>query len=137
WYDEAPAVRITIAQALAKADRGRLAVELATEAGADAILPWRAARSIARWEEGTRGAKALERWRDTARAAAKQARRSRVPMIGDPVNTEQLVAMLTTAAGVLVLDGTASIGLHEVDLPDRGELIVIVGPEGGSTSEEL
>lgn len=136
-HDAAPELQVTIAQALAKGDRGRLAVELATEAGADAVLPWRAARSIARWEEGARGAKALARWRDTARAAAKQARRSRVPVIGEPVDTEQLAATVSGAAGALVLDAEASTGLHEVDLPERGELVVVVGPEGGSTPEEL
>lgn len=67
-----PALRVTVVQALAKGDRGELAVELATEAGADAILPWRAARSVARWDDGPRGAKALARWRSTARAAANR-----------------------------------------------------------------
>ncbi|WP_019815750.1 RsmE family RNA methyltransferase, partial [Saccharomonospora saliphila] len=42
-----PALRVVVAQALAKGDRGELAVELATEAGADGVLPWRAARSVA------------------------------------------------------------------------------------------
>ncbi|HEY0638627.1 MAG TPA: RNA methyltransferase PUA domain-containing protein, partial [Pseudonocardiaceae bacterium] len=36
----APDLRVTLAQALLKGDRGELAVELATEAGVDAVLPW-------------------------------------------------------------------------------------------------
>ena len=70
-----PSPRVVLAQALVKGDRGELAVELATEAGVDGILPWRAARCVARWEEGPRGEKALGRWRSTVREAAKQARR--------------------------------------------------------------
>ena len=46
-----------------RVERGELAVELATEAGVDAIVPWRAARCVARWETGPRGARALARWR--------------------------------------------------------------------------
>jgi 16S rRNA (uracil1498-N3)-methyltransferase len=62
----APAPRLVVAQALPKGDRGELAVEVMTEAGVDEILPWQAARSVARWQ-GERGAKALARWRSTAR----------------------------------------------------------------------
>lgn len=137
WYDEPPALRVTIAQALVKADRARSAVELATEAGADAILPWRAARSVAQWEEGTRGAKALQRWRTTAQAAAKQARRSRVPVIDEPVTTEQLATRIGSADSALVLEGAAGEAVRNVAFPERGELLVVVGPEGGSTEQEL
>src|SRR5207244_2690462 len=81
---------VFLAQALAKGDRGELAVELATEAGVDAIVPWRAARSVAKWEDGGRGDKALARWRATARAAAKQARRAHVPDVTEPAGTREL-----------------------------------------------
>ncbi|EUA33371.1 RNA methyltransferase family protein [Mycobacterium xenopi 4042] len=37
-------------QALPKSERSELAVELATEAGADAFLAWQAARCVARWD---------------------------------------------------------------------------------------
>ena len=79
-----------LAQALVKGDRGELAVELATEAGVDGILPWRAARCVARWEDGPRGDKALARWRSTVREAAKQARRPWVPAVEAPVSTAEL-----------------------------------------------
>ncbi|MBK1786558.1 16S rRNA (uracil(1498)-N(3))-methyltransferase [Prauserella cavernicola] len=132
-----PALRVTIVQALAKGDRGELAVELATEAGADAVLPWRAARSIARWDEGPRGEKALARWRGTARSAAKQARRGRVPEVGDPVSTAQLAALLASADGAYVLEAGAEHTLAATTLPQQGNLYLVVGPEGGITAEEL
>lgn len=132
-----PALRVTVAQALAKGDRGELAVELATEAGADAIVPWRAARSVARWDDGPRGAKALGKWRATARAAAKQARRAWVPEVAEPVTTRELATVLATADLALVLDGTATESLTDLALPDAGELVLVVGPEGGVAPEEL
>ncbi|EHR50095.1 RNA methyltransferase, RsmE family [Saccharomonospora marina XMU15] len=134
--EQPPALRVTVAQALIKGDRGELAVELATEAGADAVVPWRAARSIARWEEGARGAKALGRWRNAARAAAKQARRGRVPVVSEPVDTDGLAHLVSRAAGAVVLDAAAARTLAEVELPQRGELVLVVGPEGGVTEEE-
>jgi 16S rRNA (uracil1498-N3)-methyltransferase len=129
-----PALRVTLAQALAKGDRGELAVELATEAGVDAVVPWRAERSVARWEDGPRGEKALARWRSTAREAAKQARRARVPDVAPPANTPDLAAR--DADAVLVLEATAAESLASVALPEQGELVLVVGPEGGVTDAE-
>ncbi|WP_216216227.1 16S rRNA (uracil(1498)-N(3))-methyltransferase [Amycolatopsis aidingensis] len=132
----APALRVTVAQALIKGDRGELAVELATEAGVDALLPWRAARCVARWDEGPRGAKALARWRGTVRSAAKQARRARVPEVGEPVDTPALAAAVRRATRALILDAGAPHSIAGTPLPESGELLVIVGPEGGIAPEE-
>lgn len=136
WSCPLPQLRVTVAQALVKGERGELAVELATEAGADAIVPWRADRSIARWDEGPRGAKALQRWRRTARAAAKQARRGWVPEVREPVGLDGLAELVNGAAGALLLDGAAPGGFADVGLPATGELVLIVGPEGGCDDAE-
>jgi 16S rRNA (uracil1498-N3)-methyltransferase len=109
---------------------------LATEAGADAVVPWQAGRSVARWEDGPRGAKALARWRNTVREAAKQARRSRVPSVSSPVTTVQLAEMVKKSTTSLVLDGSGT-AFADVSLPPRGELMVIVGPEGGIADDEV
>lgn len=137
WTEEPPALRVLVAQALAKGDRGELAVELATEAGADAIIPWRAARSVARWEEGTRGDKALARWRATARSAAKQARRAHTPEVAEPANTRELAGLIQTVSRALVLESGITTRLTEIEIPPQGDILLIVGPEGGITDEEL
>jgi 16S rRNA (uracil1498-N3)-methyltransferase len=132
-----PAPRVLLAQALVKGDRGELAVELATEAGVDAILPWRAARCIARWEDGARGDKALARWRSTAREAAKQARRPWQPVVEEPVTTAALARRVTEVDAALVLHESAGERLADLPLPQRGELLLVVGPEGGVTDAEV
>ncbi|MGH3914205.1 MAG: 16S rRNA (uracil(1498)-N(3))-methyltransferase [Pseudonocardiaceae bacterium] len=132
-----PALRVTLAQALVKGERGELAVELATEAGVDAVLPWRAARCVARWDEGPRGAKARARWGETARQAAKQARRRWFPEVAEPIGTSALVQRCAAAQGCLVLHETAAESLSSVPLPVAGELLLVVGPEGGITAGEL
>jgi 16S rRNA (uracil1498-N3)-methyltransferase len=133
----APQLRVVLAQALVKGDRGELAVELATEAGVDEVLPWRAARCVARWEDGPRGEKALGRWRATVREAAKQARRPWVPPVGEPVATPELARRVGAATAALVLHESAEHGLEPDALPEKGELLLVVGPEGGITEEEL
>lgn len=137
WTEPEPQPKLLVAQALIKGDRGELAVELATEAGADAVIPWRAARCVARWEDGPRGAKALARWRSTAREAAKQARRTRVPEITEPVGTARLAELVRASAGALLLESSAGARLTDVDLPGHGSLVVIVGPEGGVSEAEI
>jgi 16S rRNA (uracil1498-N3)-methyltransferase len=134
-HDEPPAVTITLAQALAKGDRGELAVELATEAGVDAVVPWRAERCVTRWDDGPRGAKALARWRSTVTEAAKQARRPRIPRVEEPLTTPQLARRITGTT-TLLLEATAAESLATVALPEAGEVVLVVGPEGGVTDAE-
>ncbi len=129
--------RVVLAQALVKGDRGELAVELATEAGVDVVLPWRAARCVARWEAGSRGDKALARWRATVREAAKPARRPWVPVVEEPVTTAALARRVAAAAGALVLHEAAAAALGSVPLPDDGDLLLVVGPEGGIADDEV
>ncbi|WP_232662965.1 16S rRNA (uracil(1498)-N(3))-methyltransferase [Pseudonocardia sp. TRM90224] len=132
-----PAPRVLLAQALVKGDRGELAVEMATEAGVDTILPWRAARCVARWDDGPRGAKALAKWRGTVREAAKQARRPWLPEVEEPVSTAALARRVAAVACALVLHESATTRLADVRLPTDGEVLLAVGPEGGVSDAEL
>jgi 16S rRNA (uracil1498-N3)-methyltransferase len=137
WRVPAPRLRVELAQALVKGDRGELAVELATEAGVDAVVPWRASRCVAKWDNGPRGAKALGRWRSTAAQAAKQARRPWTPQVAEPVGTKALAERVRASDAALVLHESAEMPLTSVDLPADGELVLVVGPEGGVSPEEL
>jgi 16S rRNA (uracil1498-N3)-methyltransferase len=128
-----PSPRVVVAQALVKGDRGELAVELATEAGVDALVPWTAARCVARWA----GEKGHARWQRTVREAAKQARRAWVPPVAAPVTTRELAGRVAAADCALVLHEAATTALAEVELPAAGEILLAVGPEGGITDDEL
>ena len=128
--------RLVVVQALPKGERAELAVESMTELGVDEIVPWAAARSVAQWR-GARGEKALLRWRRTAREAAKQSRRARIPDVTSLVGTVGAAARLRAATCALVLDEDAPTPLARVALPDTGEIAVVVGPEGGVSREEI
>ena len=134
----APATRVTVVQALPKSERSELAVELATEAGVDEIVPWAAARCVARWP-GPRADKGVLRWRTVAREAAKQSRRAHVPVVHDLATTAGLVALVHTcvqSGGVaLLLHESATVGLRQVGL--AAQVLLVVGPEGGLDDAEL
>lgn len=134
-----PTPRITVVQALPKGDRGEVAVETMTETGVDAIVPWQASRCITQWK-GERGLKALGKWRATARESGKQSRRVRFPEVADAMTTRQVAALLATAdfAGVLHEDRAhGSEALATAELPTAGCLVLVVGPEGGVSPQEL
>jgi len=154
-------VSVVLVQALAKGDRDELAIEAATEAGVDAVLPWQAERSVVVWR-GDRAAKSRARWVATVRAATKQARRASLPGVGDVVDAKGLAARTAqvVAAGgtVLVLHEEATLPIAQAALPALGagaqepaaqtpedsatgsdaprEILVVVGPEGGISERE-
>ena len=128
--------RVVVVQAIPKGERGELAVEMLTEVGADVIVPWAASRSVAVWR-GERAGKALAKWRSAAREAAKQARRCWFPEVREPATTDDVVALLREAAVPVVLHEAASGPLADLPVPGRGEIVVVVGPEGGISDEEL
>lgn len=135
--EEAPQEpRITVVQALPKGDRGELAVETMTETGVDAIVPWSASRCITQWK-GERGLKALGKWRATAREAGKQSRRVRFPEVADAMSTKQVAALLAAADLAAVLHEEGSEPLATADLPAAGHIVLVVGPEGGVSPDEL
>ena len=127
--------RFVVAQALAKGDRSELAVEIMTELGVDEILAWQASRSIVRWQ-GERGAKSLGRWAATAREATKQSRRFRIPEVS-AADTSRVAERIGAAELALVLHESAEKTLSRVNLPDAGEILLTVGPEGGISPDEL
>ncbi|HEX5331428.1 MAG TPA: 16S rRNA (uracil(1498)-N(3))-methyltransferase [Cellulomonas sp.] len=160
--EPAPDVALVLVQALAKGDRDELAIEAATEVGADAVVPWQAERSVVVWR-GDRAAKSRSRWLGTVRAAAKQSRRAWVPEVELAVDGRGLVERVrrtVDAGGVaLVLHEEAAEPLAQVDLAalstgavaddesspadgpagvgQRSEVLVVVGPEGGISAREL
>ena len=131
-----PDPRLVVVQAIAKGDRGELAVQAMTEVGVDEIVPWAASRSVAQWR-GERGAKSRERWVTTAREAAKQARRAWLPVVAADCATKEVAARLAGAAAAFVLHEAAADRLAGVELPRTGEIVLVVGPEGGIADAEL
>ncbi len=136
----APSPRVVVVQALAKGDRSDLAVELATEVGADVVVPWAAARSVAVWR-GDKADRGVEKWRATAREAAKQSRRPFVPEVRALASTADVVARIRAAVdrgGVgAVLHEAAPYRLGDLALPRSGDVVLVVGPEGGIAGDEL
>lgn len=123
--------RLRVAFAVTKGAKPDVVVRKLTELGVDGIVLVRSQRSVPRWDKG-RVDTALERLRRVAREAAAQSRRALVPAVDGPSAVDEL----RSHAGIVVAD---SRGQPADRLPraTSGEWLLVVGPEGGLTADEL
>ena len=133
--EPAPRPTVTVVQALPKAARSELTVDLLTQAGADVIVPWQAGRSVANW--GKKQDKGLAKWRAAARAAAKQSRRSRIPEITPVVDQAAVAALIQAAPLALMLHEDATGKITDQPVAQVDSVVLIIGPEGGISPAEL
>ena len=128
-FQQPLATTITVIQALPKGDRAKEAVELLTEAGVDRIVPWASARSIG---------KGSEKFAITAREASKQSRRFRIPEVTEIATTTQICDAIKISDLALVFHESATARLSDqVSSHNVEHLLIIIGPEGGLTDEEI
>ena len=128
-YQEPLATTITVVQALPKGDRAKEAIELLTEAGVDRIVPWAASRSIG---------KGSEKFAITAREASKQSRRFRIPEVTELATTAQICEAIKLSDLAIAFHESAQDKLSDqISSHNVQNLLIIIGPEGGLTDEEL
>lgn len=130
-----PEPRLVVVQAIPKGDRGEQAVETMTEVGVDVIVPWAAERCVVRWR-GDRADKGTARWRSTAVQAAKQSRRCWFPEVTPVATTAAVAERVRGASLALLLEPDAADLLAAVPVPRAGEVVLVIGPEGGIAPQE-
>ena len=105
------------------------AIELLTEAGVDRIVPWAASRSIG---------KGTDKFAITAREASKQSRRFRIPEVTDLATTAQICEAVKISDLAIAFHESATHKLSDqISSHNVAHLLIIIGPEGGLTDEEL
>ena len=121
----APNGEVTVGFSMLKAGRPELVVQKLTELGVDRILPLLAKRSVVRWDVD-KCATQHQRFLRVAREAAMQSRRVRLPV----------VEAITPVGEVADRPGTALAQPRGRSLV-AGDRIVLVGPEGGWSPDEV
>ena len=128
-FQDPLATTITVVQAIPKGDRAKEAIELLTEAGVDRIVPWLSTRSIG---------KGSEKFAITAREASKQSRRFRIPEVTDMATTAQICEAIKISDLAIAFHESATTKLSDqVSSHNVEHLLIIIGPEGGLTDEEI
>jgi len=124
-------IEYTVIQALPKGDRLKACAQLLTEAGADRLVFWSSARSIGKAD------KTLDKLDVTVREASKQARRFRIPEIVGPLTTAQVIDEIARTDIAFLFHESATSKLSGITAPAVKKVLIIIGPEGGITDEEL
>ena len=122
---------ISVLQAVTKTDGLNEVIDLLTQIGVDEIIPWISERSIPKWDPSKKE-KHLQKWQETARTSAKQTRRARIPIVKPVVES---MIDLSDFDQVVVLHESSD----RVDFPKvaEGKVLIVVGPEGGLSDQEV
>ena len=136
-----PALPVTLLLSVYKFDRMEWAIEKATELGAERIVPVIARRSEKHLAQTAAGR--VERWRRVALEASKQARRSDVLRIEEPLALKVAVKEAEQAVRLVLAEQERSTTLRHAlreALDAAGDDVppirMAVGPEGGWAAEE-
>jgi 16S rRNA (uracil1498-N3)-methyltransferase len=128
------ALPVHLLMAVFKFDHMEWGIEKATELGAARITPVLARRTEKHLAQAS--AKRVERWRRITLEAAKQSRRSDVPVFDEPVALKAALAMVDAATKLLLAE-TEQENTLSAGLAGASDVALAIGPEGGWTPEEM
>jgi len=125
-----PKVNITLALAIPKYSRQETLILMCTELGISKFLPVVFSRSSVR--ENFR----IEKWVRWSIQACKQSRRNYLPVITEPMGFDNFINSIHEYDCVIYGEHQAS-NKNRIELTNKENILIIVGPEGGFTSDEI
>lgn len=136
--DREPSRRLTLACALPRTSRMDFLVEKCCELGVARLMPMVTKRGVV--NPAARQENHLRRWKRTTIEAAKQSGRTRLMEVSAAVAYESAVGSAPAAAARMIASpGPEAAGLAQfyARLGLDEEIFVLIGPEGGFTTDEL
>lgn len=128
-YEESENPRLTLCVGLIKKrDRLEFAAEKATELGVNDIIFFKGGHSQ---KENIR----LDRLKATVLSAMKQSLRYYLPEVSVVHSLREVLDKKKDQAALIMADETTENN-NRLDLQEKGEMLLIVGPEGGFSEEE-
>lgn len=126
---------LTLAVSLPKGDRQRWLIEKCVELGVTRIVPLQTTRSVGSSVDRKKNSNTkLARY---VIEASKQCGRNRLMEIASPVAWPALVAETTSGQRLLAHPGGQSLAEINCQTNDDDKLLLVIGPEGGFTDEEV
>ncbi|MCD7975308.1 MAG: 16S rRNA (uracil(1498)-N(3))-methyltransferase [Phascolarctobacterium sp.] len=133
-----PSVRIILAQGLAKGEKMDFIVQKATELGVFSIVPIVMKHSIMKMDD-VKAERMVERWQKIAEAAVKQSKRDIISEIYPVKTFEQLLYDHDCDVKFIAYECEDNMSLKKAlcQAKPLQELLLIIGPEGGISEQEL
>jgi 16S rRNA (uracil1498-N3)-methyltransferase len=131
---------LVLGQALLKGERMDWVIQKTTELGVQSIIPVQSQRSVVRLQPDRVEAQTA-RWQRIALEAAQQSEQWQVPTIASPCSLSTAKGRFSEQALTLILverrDGIDTLGSIALPCSPTASILVLVGPEGGWTEEEI
>lgn len=135
--DNEPDIKLTLYQALPKADKMELVIQKCIEIGVDRIVPVKTEHAVVKLEG--KEEKKLQRWNKIAEAAAKQCGRGKIPIV-DRVMTfkEAINEAISLDSAIIPYEKEKENSLKTFAKGFKGKSIgIFIGPEGGFSNDEV
>jgi len=132
-----PVAHLTLAQGVLKGEKFELLIQKATEIGVSRIIPLLSKRTIVK-----PGKNKKTRWTTIARSAMKQCGRSIIPEITKPLPLQKVLSQgIDSSLRFIAQAHESSKPLYHYFTESksffRKKALIVVGPEGGFTEEEV
>ena len=129
-----PSVTVSLYQGILKRTRLEMVLQKCTEIGVSRFVPIHTTRSVPAEPSEPK----LRRYQAIVREAAEQSGRGKIPAIGAPMTYRDALKDATQRGPVIVpWEEAQGLTLQESALPSAREVGLVIGPEGGFSSEEI
>lgn len=136
-------IQVTIGSGLLKGDKFDIVIQKGTELGAYSFLPFSSDRVVVKLDQKKKD-KRVERWQKIAKEAAEQSERNIIPIVETPCSFKELIKLSEKYDTKIVAyeeqgreNDTKSFPASLQDLKIGDSLLMLFGPEGGFSEEEI
>jgi 16S rRNA (uracil1498-N3)-methyltransferase len=128
-------LELYLAQGISRGEKMDYTIQKAVELGVKKIIPVFTARSTVKLDTERRE-KRLQHWQSIAIAACEQSGRNDIPEVLLPQSLENGLSAVNADLG-FVLSPSAPKKLAELTIPSHQRVVLLIGPEGGLTDDEI
>ena len=132
---------ITLCQSLPKSKKMDLIIQKCTELGVRRFIPFTSSRSVSR-PDNKEGSEKVKRWEKIALEASRQCGRRFIPPVDNVIKFDDLLRDMDKLDNEKTLklipwESEDNQGLRQLSDNEIGRVILLIGPEGGFSSEEV
>lgn len=132
--------KIYLFQGLPKSDKLELIIQKAVELGVEEIIPVEMNRCVVKLDDKKKKTK-VQRWQAIAESAAKQSKRTSIPVVSDVLTFKKAVEKASTMDCFIVpyenKDGMTATKEALAQIKKGSTVGIMIGPEGGFEESEI
>jgi 16S rRNA (uracil1498-N3)-methyltransferase len=130
--------KIVLAQAVLKSKKMDSVIQKSTELGISRIIPFFSSRTIPKWNSDKCFDKA-EHWRNIVKASVKQSGIRKMPCVDNIISYDEIISSNLNMNKILLYEKERNVSFKKIinTITFPSDIIIMVGPEGGFTIEEV